>query len=104
MSFSSDLKEELSKISNLNKKEEVKYELIGYLISKNATVIKNSVRYATESEYNINRFSKLLKNLNIDNNIEFDGKSFIITFKVKNLMEEIEVKDKYLDIKFNIQA
>lgn len=101
MSFSSDLKEELSKISNLNKKEEVKYELIGYLISKNATVIKNSVRYATESEYNINRFSKLLKNLNIDNNIEFDGKSFIITFKVKNLMKEIEVKDKYLDIKFN---
>ena len=101
MSFSSDLKEELSKISNLNKKEEVKYELIGYLISKNATVIKNSVRYATESEYNINRFSKLLKNLNIDNNIEFDGKSFIITFKVKNLMEEIEVKYKYLDIKFN---
>lgn len=101
MSFSSDLKEELSKISNLNKKDEVKYELIGYLISKNATVIKNSVRYATESEYNINRFSKLLKNLNIDNNIEFDGKSFIITFKVKNLMKEIEVKDKYLDIKFN---
>lgn len=100
MSFSSDLKEELSKISNLNKKEEVKYELIGYLISKNATVIKNSVRYATESEYNINRFSKLLKNLNIDNNIEFDGKSFIITFKVKNLIEEIEVKDKYLEIKF----
>lgn len=100
MSFSSDLKEELSKISNLNKKEEVKYELIGYLISKNATVIKSSVRYATESEYNINRFSKLLKNLNIDNNIEFDGKSFIITFKVKNLIEEIEVKDKYLEIKF----
>ena len=100
MSFSSDLKEELSKISNLNKKDEVKYELIGYLISKNATVIKNSVRYATESEYNINRFSKLLKNLNIDNNIEFDGKSFIITFKVKNLIEEIDVKDKYLEIKF----
>ena len=84
----------------MNKKEEVKYELIGYLISKNATVIKNSVRYATESEYNINRFSKLLKNLNIDNNIEFDGKSFIITFKVKNLIEEIEVKDKYLELKY----
>ena len=37
MSFSSDLKEELSKIGNLNKKDEVKYELIGYLISKNAS-------------------------------------------------------------------
>ena len=102
MSFSSDLKEELSKISNLNKKDEVKYELIGYLISKNASVVKNNVRYATESEYNINRFSKLLKNLDIDNNIEFDGKSFIITFKVKNLIEEVEVVGNQLEIKSNV--
>ena len=102
MSFSSDLKEELSKISNLNKKDEVKYELIGYLISKNASVVKNNVRYATESEYNINRFSKLLKNLDIDNNIEFDGKSFIITFKVKNLIEEVEVVENQLEIKSNV--
>ena len=49
MSFSSDLKEELSKISNLNKKDEVKYELIGYLISKNATVVKNKIA-ATKSK------------------------------------------------------
>ena len=102
MSFSSDLKEELSKISNLNKKDEVKYELIGYLISKNASVVKNNVRYATESEYNINRFSKLLRNLDIDNNIEFDGKSFIITFKVKNLIEEVEVAENQLEIKSNV--
>lgn len=102
MSFSSDLKEELSKISNLNKKDEVKYELIGYLISKNTSVVKNNVRYATESEYNINRFSKLLRNLDIDNNIEFDGKSFIITFKVKNLIEEVEVVENQLEIKSNV--
>lgn len=102
MSFSSDLKEELSKISNLNKKDEVKYELIGYLISKNASVVKNNVRYATESEYNINRFSKLLRNLDIENNIEFDGKSFIITFKVKNLIEEVEVVENQLEIKSNV--
>lgn len=102
MSFSSDLKEELSKISNLSKKDEVKYELIGYLISKNASVVKNNVRYATESEYNINRFSKLLRNLDIDNNIEFDGKSFIITFKVKNLVEEVEVVENQLEIKSNV--
>lgn len=102
MSFSSYLKEELSKISNLNKKDEVKYELIGYLISKNASVVKNNVRYATESEYNINRFSKLLRNLDIDNNIEFDGKSFIITFKVKNLIEEVEVVENQLEIKSNV--
>ena len=99
MSFSSDLKEELSKINNLNKKDEVRYELIGYLISKNATIAKRNIRYATESEYNINRFSKLLRNLNIDNDIEFDGKSFIITFKIKNLIEEIENKENQLEIK-----
>lgn len=98
MSFSSDLKEELSKISNLNKKNEVKYELIGYLISKNATVVKKNIRYATESEYNINRFSKLLKNLDINHNIEFDGKSFIIIFKIKNNIEEIQVEDSKIII------
>ena len=84
MSFSSDLKEELSKINNLNKKDEIRFELIGYLVSKNASLNKNNIRYATESEYNINRFSKLLKNLDINHNIEFDGKSFVITFKQKN--------------------
>lgn len=99
MSFSSDLKEELSKINNLNRKDEVKYELIGYLISKNATIAKRNIRYATESEYNINRFSKLLRNLNIDNEIEFDGKSFIITFKIKNLIKEIEIKENQLEIR-----
>lgn len=99
MSFSSDLKEELSKINNLAKKQEVKYELVGYLISKNASVIKNNIRYATESEYNINRFSKLLKNLDINHNIEFDGKSFIITFKIKDSIDEIKIESNEIIIK-----
>lgn len=99
MSFSSDLKQELSKINNLSKKEEVKCELIGYLISKNATVVKNKVRFATENDYNINRYSKLLKNLNINNNIEFDGKSFVITFKTKELINELEIKENQIIIK-----
>lgn len=99
MSFSSDLKEELSKINNLAKKEEVKYELVGYLISKNASIIKNNIRYATESQYNINRFSKLLKNLDINHNIEFDGKSFIITLKTKDCIEEINIQENEIIIK-----
>ena len=98
MSFSSDLKEELSKINNLKRKNEVRFELIGYLISKNASVLKNNIRYATESEYNINRFSKLLKNLDIEHDIEFDGKSFIITFKLKDKIQEINI-DKNGEIK-----
>lgn len=99
MSFSSDLKEELSKINNLAKKEEVKYELVGYLISKNANIIKNNIRYATESQYNINRFSKLLKNLGINHNIEFDGKSFIIILKVRDCISEVTIKEDKINIK-----
>ncbi len=98
MSFSSDLKEELSKTNNFTKKQEIKYELIGYLISKNASIVKNNIRYATESDYNINRFSKLLKNLDINHNIEFDGKSFIITLKVKNNIENIYIQNSEIKI------
>lgn len=86
MSFSSNTKEELSKLSNLANKVQVKYEVMGYLISSNTSIIKKSiVRFATESEYNINRFAKLLNNLKIDYKIEVEGKSFIILIKVKDV-------------------
>ena len=84
MSFSKDLKQELSKLNNLAKKDQVKQELIGYLISSNTSVDnKENVRYATENEYNINRFSKLLKNMNVDFKIEMEGKTFVIKFNLK---------------------
>ena len=86
MSFSSNAKEELSKLSNLANKIQVKYELIGYLISSNTSLIKkNTIRFATESEYNINRFAKLLNNLKIDYKIEIEGKTFIILINTKNI-------------------
>ena len=44
MSFSSDLKEELSKINNLADKEQVKFELIGYLLSSNTSLDHKIVR------------------------------------------------------------
>lgn len=92
MSFSSNIKEELSKISNLANKECVKAEFVGYLISSNISVIKNKIRYSTENQYNINRFNKLLTNLNIDYNIELQGKVYSITFKKQEfiLLEYIE--------------
>ena len=72
------------------------------MISKNASVVNsNNIRFATESDYNINRFSKLLKNLNIDHNIEFDGKSFVITIKKKNLEElkdSIKIENKNIEV------
>ena len=98
MSFSSDVKEELSKENNLANKIQAKYEFIGYLISNNSSVVGNKIRYATESQYNINRFAKLLSNLKIDYKIEMEGKSFVI--KLKNSeFNEIEIIDKKLILK-----
>ena len=79
MSFSTDVKEELSKLSNLADKTCVKAEMYGYLCSNNVSEDKSCIRFSTESEYNINRFSKLLNNLNI---IKYDinivGKNYNI--------------------------
>ena len=80
MSFSTELKEELSKTENLSNKEAVKYELLGYLMSSNISEEKNKTKFSTENEYNINRFSRLLSNMGInDYDISIQGKLFIIT-------------------------
>ena len=92
MSFSSEIKEELNKNSNLANKEMVKYELLGYLLSGNMDLAeKKSLKFSTESDYNINRFSKLLSNLKIDHNIEIVGKNFVIKVKEKKLENLVEV-------------
>lgn len=91
MSFSSEIKENLSKIANLANKKIVKYELIGYLISNNTVYKNGKISYKTENEYNINRFSKLLSNLNILNyKIDIKGNNYIITCpKIENIEEII---------------
>lgn len=96
MSFSSETKEELSKMNNLANKKQVEAELVGYLISSNTSIVNNKVKYATESEYNINRFSKLLNNMQIiDYQIDMHGKSFVITFDYNDIKDisKLQVKD-----------
>lgn len=94
MSFSTDLKEEMSKIENLSNKENVKYELMGYLISSNISEEKNKIKFSTENEYNINRFARLLSNSGIENyQISMQGKLFVITtnkpkIEIENLTSE----------------
>ena len=86
MSFSTELKEELSKTENLSNKEAVKYELLGYLISSNITQEKSKIKFSTENEYNINRFSRLLSNMGINNyDIAIQGKFFVITANKKDI-------------------
>lgn len=86
MSFSQAVKEELSKISNLSNKQCVKIEFLGYSKTNNVTIVDNILRFSTESEYNINRFAKLLNNLNDTNyKIELQGKNYVITSKDKTI-------------------
>ena len=86
MSFSSDIKQELNKNSNLTNKNIVKQELVGYLISGNINIVNNKeIKFSTESDYNINRFSKLLTNLDINHSIDMVGKNFVITLKTKEI-------------------
>ena len=65
MSFSSDLKEELSKINNLNKKDEELYDKIKLLISR----IENNPKYNESIKSIIEDNLKKLKenkHINID--------------------------------------
>lgn len=90
-SFSYEIKKELSELNNLAKKNEVKYELSGYLSSANIEVNKNKLRFSTENEFNINRFGKLLKNVDInDFKINLQGKVYVITAKAPDLRFDLK--------------
>ena len=106
MSFSSDLKMELSQINNLKNKQEVYAEFLGYLASNNIDVKGRNVKFSTESEYNINRFAKLLNNLEIkDYKISITGKTYSITYKcdeipvledAENYLQQDNLKKAYI--------
>lgn len=103
MSFSSNVKEELSKLSTLKDKQSVKAELIGYLITNNINIDEKNIRFSSKSEYNINRFSKLLSNLNIMNHeIDIQGEIYTISLKKIDLQEKINLEDKSIILKDNI--
>lgn len=100
MTFSAELKESLSKTANLANKEIVKYELIGYLISNNTVYKNKKIHYTTVNEYNINRFNKLISNLNILNyDITIKGKNYTITLPQIESIEDIVYTDNDIELK-----
>lgn len=105
MSFSKSVKEELSKISNLANKDVVKAELIGYLITNNVSIKNNKVKYSTESEYNINRFAKLLNNVNISKyKIDIQGKVFSITIQEElRFAKKLSLSNSVIKLNENIR-
>ena len=85
MSFSSDVKEELSKINTYNKKNLVEAEILGYLLSINAKKSGEYVEFITENEFNIERLYKLLFNLKIDYEPDTRRKVLVAKIKEKDL-------------------
>jgi len=97
MSFSTDVKEELSKINNYTKKDCLRFELVGFLLAANTSVNGQKVKFSTESQYTINRFAKLLSNSGItDYSIDLQGKTFYISFAKTSLIEEVFVKENMI--------
>lgn len=90
MSFSSDIKEELSKIKNLKDKEILEAEFLGYILTCNTSNNENYLEFITENEFNIEKFYKILFNLDIEYEPNVRGKVFVATIrkneKVLNLM------------------
>ena len=92
MSFSQEVKEELSKLSNLSNKEEVKYEFLGYISSDNTIIENNTIKYTTESDYNIDRFGKIIRNIGYEEfNINVSGKIFFVEINenLENVLKKI---------------
>ena len=103
MSFSKSIKQELSKISNLANKDAVKAELIGYLTTNNISINNGKIRYSTESEYNINRFAKLLNNVGVSKyEIDIQGKVFSINVKESLEFNEINNCKDVINVNENI--
>jgi hypothetical protein len=90
MSFSGEVKEELSKLNTFGRIELVRYEILGYLLSANSKINKNKIVYSTTNEYNINRFGKMLNKIQVNYNIKMQGNNFLIILKNFDYLEYIK--------------
>ena len=101
MSFSSDIKEELSKVNNLKNKEVLEAEFLGYILTGNTTNNEEALEFITENEFNIERFYRILFNLEIEYDPEIRGKVFVATIKKTEKVEKLmEIR---LDLNEEIQ-
>lgn len=94
MTFSQEVKEELSKLNNLANKEELKYEFLGYMSSDNTIIENKAIKYTTENDYNIDRFGKVIRNIGFE---EFD-------INVNGKIFSIEINENLIDILTKIRT
>lgn len=96
MSFSSEVKEELSKMP-INNKEFNILEFIGYCLSGNLIIKDSKCEYITENEFNIERFYKILFNLNIEYEPEIRGKTYRAKLKINDVERYLKLQIKIDD-------
>lgn len=89
MSFSSDIKEELSRIKNLKDKENLEAEFLGYILTGNTSNNNNFLEFITENEFNIEKFYKILFNLSIEYEPSIRGKVFVATINKTEKVEQL---------------
>ena len=95
MSFSFEIKEDLSRLINFKDKKILEAECFGFLLTGNTIHSKNWIEYSTENEFIIEKLYKILFNLDIEYEPDVDGKEYVAKIK----------KDKSLDkiIRFDSQ-
>lgn len=89
MSFSSDIKEELSKVNNFNDREALKAEFLGYLLTWKINKQNENIEFLTENEFNVERFYKILFKLGLNYEPETYGKFFKTTIFQNELTNEV---------------
>lgn len=96
MSFSSEVKQELSSINTYSKINLIEAELIGYLMSANIKEENEKIEFITENEFNIERIYKILFKLKIEYEPETRRKTFIAKINKPNLrnIEELETEEE----------
>lgn len=93
MSFSSKVKEELSNLNTYSKKDLLKAELTGYLLSSNTEYKNEKFEFITENEFNIERIYKILFKLGIEYEPEVRRKVYIAKIE-KIPLKNVEELDK----------
>ena len=76
MSFSSEVKEELSKVNNFKNKKILESEFLGYILTGNTTNNEGCIEFVTENQFNIERFYRILFNLDIEYEPDIKGKTY----------------------------
>ncbi len=89
MSFSVEVKEELTKLNIFTNLELVKSELFGYLLTSNSNNIENKIEFTTENEFNIERIYRILFKLNIEYEPETKGKNYIAKILKKDEIDKL---------------